>query len=163
MRVFEIGTSTAAGCGRSTPPEREDIDNYDACYLPNEKIIYDSTACFQGVPCVGGGNQVANLHVMNPDGSGIRRLCFDQDHDWCPTVTNDGRVMFARWEYSDTPHYFTRVMMRMNPDGTNQTALYGSNSYCGPTRRSTPGRSRGTRRSSWASSPAITACRGWAN
>ncbi len=114
---------------RQVTPTEQDIDNYDACYLPSEKIIYDSTGCFQGVPCVGGGNQVANLYVINPDGTGIRRLCFDQDHDWCPAVTNDGRVIFARWEYSDTPHYFTRVMMRMNPDGTNQVALYGSNSY----------------------------------
>jgi len=124
--VFEInvdGTDL-----RQVTPAEPDVDNYDACYLPDERIIYDSTACLQGVPCVGGGNQVANLHIMNPDGSGIRRLCFDQDHDWCPTVMNDGRVMFARWEYSDTPHYFTRVMMRMNPDGTGQTALYGSNS-----------------------------------
>jgi formylglycine-generating enzyme required for sulfatase activity len=66
---------------------------------------------------------------MDPDGSNIRQLCFDQDHDWCPTVDKDGRVIFSRWEYSDTPHYFTRVVMRMNPDGTNQMALYGSNSY----------------------------------
>ncbi|NQU25110.1 MAG: hypothetical protein HQ567_27810, partial [Candidatus Nealsonbacteria bacterium] len=126
-QVYELAAD-GTGLRQVTPPE-PDIDNYDACYLPNEKIIYDSTACFQGVPCVGGGNQVANLHVINPDGTGIRRLCFDQDHDWCPAVTNDGRVIFARWEYSDTPHYFTRVMMRMNPDGTNQMALYGSNSY----------------------------------
>ncbi len=126
-QVFEIG---ADGTGlRQVTPTEPDIDNYDACYLPSEKIIFDSTACFQGVPCVGGGNQVANLYVMDPDGTGIRQLCFDQDHDWCPTVTNDGRVMFSRWEYSDTPHYFTRVVMRMNPDGTNQIALYGSNSY----------------------------------
>ena len=126
-QVYEIGID-GKGLRQVTPPE-PDIDNYDACYLPSEKIIYDSTACFQGVPCVGGNDQVANLHVMNPDGTGIRRLCFDQDHDWCPAVTNDGRVIFTRWEYSDTPHYFTRVVMRMNPDGTNQTALYGSNSY----------------------------------
>jgi len=125
--VFEIGVG-GAGLRQVTPSE-PDIDNYDACYLPDDRIIYDSTSCFQGVPCVGGGSQVANLHIMNPDGTGIRRLCFDQDHDWCPTVTNDGRVMFTRWEYSDTPHYFTRVVMRMNPDGTNQMALYGSNSY----------------------------------
>ncbi|MBL7043590.1 MAG: SUMF1/EgtB/PvdO family nonheme iron enzyme [Pirellulaceae bacterium] len=125
--IFEIG---ADGAGlRQVTPSEPDIDNYDACYLPDDRIIYDSTSCFQGVPCVGGGSQVANLHIMNPDGTGIRRLCFDQDHDWCPTVTNDGRVMFTRWEYSDTPHYFTRVVMRMNPDGTNQMALYGSNSY----------------------------------
>jgi len=124
--VFEIGVD--GGGRRQVTPAEPDVDNYDACYLPDERIIYDSTACFQGVPCVGGGNQVANLHIMNPDGTGIRRLCFDQDHDWCPTVMNDGRVMFARWEYSDTPHYFTRLMMRMNPDGTGQVALYGSNS-----------------------------------
>jgi len=125
--VFEIGTD---GTGlRQVTPSEPDIDNYDACYLPSEKIIYGSTSVFQGVPCVGGGNQVANLHIINPDGTGIRRLCFDQDHNWCPSVMNDGRVIFPRWEYSDTPHYFTRVMMQMHPDGTNQIALYGSNSY----------------------------------
>ena len=125
--IFEIGVDGTQL--RQVTQPAPDIDNYDACYLPNDRLVYDSTSCFQGVPCVGGGNQVANLHIMNPDGTGIRRLCFDQDHDWCPTVTNDGRVMFTRWEYSDTPHYFTRVVMRMNPDGTNQMALYGSNSY----------------------------------
>ena len=124
--IFEIDVD--GGGLRQVTPAEPDVDNYDACYLPDERIIYDSTSCFQGIPCVGGGNQVANLHIMHPDGSGIRRLCFDQDHDWCPTVMNDGRVMFTRWEYSDTPHYFTRVVMRMNPDGTGQIALYGSNS-----------------------------------
>jgi formylglycine-generating enzyme required for sulfatase activity len=127
---YEIFEIQADGSGlRQVSRSEPDVDNYDACYLPNGKIIYDSTACFQGVPCVGGGNQVANLYVMNPDGTGVRRLCFDQDHDWCPSVLNDGRVIFTRWEYSDTPHYFTRVVMTMNPDGTNQRATYGSNSY----------------------------------
>ena len=107
----------------------EKVDNYDPCYLPSGKIIYDSTSVFQGVPCVGGKSNVANLHVMNPDGSGVRRLCFDQDHDWYPSVLNDGRVIFTRWEYSDTAHYFTRIVMSMNPDGTNQRSYYGSNSY----------------------------------
>ena len=125
--VFEIN---ANGTGlRQVSKTIEDVDNYDACYLPSEKIIYDSTSIFQGVPCVGGKSQVANLHVMNQDGTGVRRLCFDQDHDWYPSVMNDGRVIFTRWEYSDTPHYFTRIVMTMNPDGTNQRSYYGSNSY----------------------------------
>ncbi|MDP6637517.1 MAG: SUMF1/EgtB/PvdO family nonheme iron enzyme [Phycisphaerae bacterium] len=125
--VFEIGVD---GKGlRQVTKSLDGIDNYDACYLPSEKIIFDSTAVYQGVPCVGGGSQVANLYVMNPDGTGMRQLCFDQDHNWYPSVTNDGRVLFTRWEYSDTPHYFTRVIMGMNPDGTNQRSVYGSNSY----------------------------------
>ena len=125
--VFEIGVD---GTGlRQVTRTVDGVDNYDACYLPSEKIIFDSTAVLQGVPCVGGGSQVANLYVMNPDGTGVRQLCFDQDHNWYPSVTNDGRVLFTRWEYSDTPHYFTRVVMGMNPDGTGQRSVYGSNSY----------------------------------
>ena len=86
-------------------------------------------AVFAGVPCVGGADTVANLCIMDADGRNARQLCFDQDHNWCPTVLNNGRVLYTRWEYSDTPHYFTRLLFSMNPDGTNQAEYYGSNSY----------------------------------
>jgi formylglycine-generating enzyme required for sulfatase activity len=127
-QIFEIGTDGKLA-RQVTRGDQPDVDNYDACYLPSEKIVFGSTACMQGVPCVGGSNQVVNLYLMNADGSAVRQLCFDQDQNWCPTVMNDGRVMFTRWEYSDTPHYFTRILFRMNPDGIGQMALYGSNSY----------------------------------
>ncbi|MBN1343042.1 MAG: SUMF1/EgtB/PvdO family nonheme iron enzyme [Phycisphaerae bacterium] len=112
-----------------TPGEHPDVDNYDACYLPDGRIIFASTRCFQGIPCVGGGNTVANLCIMDADGKNIRQLCFDQDHNWCPTVMNNGRVLFSRWEYTDTPHYFSRLLFQMNPDGTGQMEYYGSNSF----------------------------------
>jgi formylglycine-generating enzyme required for sulfatase activity len=112
-----------------TPGAYEDVDNYDPCYLPDGRILFDSTRCFQGIPCVGGADDVANLYLMDEVTGSVRRLCFDQDHNWCPTVLNDGRVLFTRWEYSDTPHYFTRLLMHMNPDGTGQMEYYGSNSF----------------------------------
>ena len=37
--------------------------------------------------------------------------------------------MYHRWEYTDMPHAFYRLMFTMNPDGTQQTGLYGTNSY----------------------------------
>ncbi|MGB2819570.1 MAG: SUMF1/EgtB/PvdO family nonheme iron enzyme, partial [Phycisphaerae bacterium] len=109
----------------------KDVDNYDSVYLPDGRIIFGSTACFHGVPCVGGGNSVANLYLMNADRdpNSIRQLTFEQDHDWCPTITHNGQVMYARWEYSDAPHYFSRLLFSMNPDGTQQLEMYGSNSY----------------------------------
>ncbi len=129
---FQIWELKTDGTGlRQITKSEPDVDNYDACYLPSGKIVYDSTAIMQGVPCVGGGNTVANLFLTDADGATRRRLCFDQDHDWGPTVLPDGRVMYARWEYSDTPHYFTRLLCKMNPDGTGQSELYGSNS-CWP-------------------------------
>ncbi|MBN1819025.1 MAG: SUMF1/EgtB/PvdO family nonheme iron enzyme [Sedimentisphaerales bacterium] len=127
-QIWEAGID-GRGLRQITPNKYDDIDNYDACYLPDERIIFASTSCFQGIPCVGGADAVANLCIMDSDGGNIRQLCFDQDHNWCPTVMNNGRVLYSRWEYSDTPHYFSRLVFSMNPDGTNQMAYYGSNSY----------------------------------
>ena len=106
----------------------EHVKHYDVCRLPNGKILFVSTACEQAVPCTGGW-YVGNLHVMDNDGSNERRLTYDQDHNWNPCVLNSGRVIYTRWEYTDTPHYFTRLLFSMNPDGTNQGEYYGSNSY----------------------------------
>jgi len=126
-QVFEMNTD---GSGlRELTGEQPDVDSYDACYLPDGKIIFTSTACFIGVPCVYGGSHVAVNYVMDADGGAIRQLCFDQEHDWCPVVLNNGRVLYTRWEYTDTPHSNTRLLFHMNPDGTQQMEYYGSNSY----------------------------------
>ena len=114
---------------RQLTGDQPDVDSYDACYLPNGKIAFTSTAMFVGVPCVNGSAHVATLYVMDADGRNIRQLCFDQEHNWCPTVMNDGRVLYARWEYTDTPHSNTRLLFTMNPDGTSQAAYLGSGSY----------------------------------
>lgn len=106
-----------------------DVDNYDACYLPDGNILFTSTAPFVGVPCVTGSSHVSNLYHYDTGSGSIRRLTFEQDHDWCPTVLNDGRVLYLRWEYSDIPHFASRILFSMNPDGTNQAEYYGSNSY----------------------------------
>ncbi len=109
--------------------EEPDVDNYDACYLPDGNLVFSSTAPFIGVPCVTGSSHVTNLYHHNAATGAIRRLTFDQDHNWCPTVLNNGRVLYLRWEYSDIPHYVARILFHMNPDGTSQAEYYGSNSY----------------------------------
>jgi len=113
---------------RQVSPSEPPVTHYDACYLPDGRILAISNACEQAVPCTGEAN-VGNLHVMDADGGNERRLTFDQDHNWNPTVMHDGRVLYTRWEYTDTPHYFSRLLFRMNPDGTGQMEYYGSNSY----------------------------------
>ncbi|MBT3198856.1 MAG: SUMF1/EgtB/PvdO family nonheme iron enzyme [Phycisphaerales bacterium] len=127
-QIFEIGAD-GKNLRQVTPADHSDVSSYDPCYLPDGNIMYTSTANMQGVPCIGGKSHVANMALYNPTTKKTRMLCFEQDHDWCPTLMPNGRVMYLRWEYTDTAHYFTRVMMSMNPDGTNQVAYYGSNSY----------------------------------
>ena len=135
-QVFEMPVQTPPGggdpvCGapRALTGSQPDVDSYDACYLANDDILFTCTAPFTGVPCVYGASHVANLYRMRPDGSQIRQLCFDQEHNWCPTLLNNGRVLYTRWEYADTPHSNTRLLFHMNPDGTEQMEYVGSGSY----------------------------------
>ena len=109
--------------------KEKDVNNYDACYLPDGNVMFNSTAPFIGVPCVKGSSHVTNIYHLTTASGKIRRLTFDQDHNWCPTVLNNGRVLYLRWEYCDIPHYVSRILFHMNPDGTDQKEYYGSNSY----------------------------------
>ncbi len=134
FQVFELFLKRENGrlcVSRATelPLIREpDVDNYDACYLPDDRVIFTSTAPFVGVPCVYGSSHVTNIYRLDPDGS-IRQLTVDQEHNWHPSLLNNGRVLYLRWEYTDLPHAHSRILFSMNPDGTNQMAYYGSNSY----------------------------------
>ena len=126
-KLWEIG---ADGTGlRQVSRMPDDVDAFDACYLPDGRIVFGSTASIQAVPCWHGQKIVTNLYRMNADGTGVRQLCFDQDHDLHPVVLPDGQVLFHRWDYTGINHIFMRQLMVMNPDGTGQRAVYGSNSW----------------------------------
>ncbi|MBN2327070.1 MAG: SUMF1/EgtB/PvdO family nonheme iron enzyme [Candidatus Omnitrophica bacterium] len=107
----------------------KDVDCMDPCYLPDGRIVFGSTASYQSVPCWHGQKWVCNLFLMDSDGSNVRQLCFDQDHDFHPSVLNNGQIVFNRWDYTGINHIFQRELMVMNPDGTGQRAVYGSNSW----------------------------------
>ncbi|MHC4201483.1 MAG: TolB family protein, partial [Planctomycetota bacterium] len=111
-----------------SPSGLDDVHNFCPCYLPNGRIVFESTAPFQGVPC-NPTIRVAMTYAMDADGANIRQLTFEQDHNYYPRLMNDGRVMYLRWEYTDIPHVWGRYMFSMNPDGTGQRACWGSGSY----------------------------------
>ena len=134
-QLFEVDLPPKTDPETKSPIVREiktiadkDVSNYDACYCPDDSIVFVSNATMNGVPCIGGKSPIGNLYRKRTDGK-IERLTNDQDHDWHPTILPNGRVMYLRWDYTDTPHAFNRIMFSMNPDGTGQAAIYGSNSY----------------------------------
>ena len=114
---------------RQAMPIPDDVDVMDGCYLPNGKIVFGSTASYQSVPCWHGRKRVSNLYLMDSKRCNIRQLCFDQDHDFHPVVLDNGQVLFLRWDYTGISHIYLRELMTMNPDGTKQRAIYGSNSW----------------------------------
>ncbi len=112
-----------------TPGHDKVLDYVDSCYLPNGNVFLTGTTHINGLPCEGGTCPCTVPHLLDRQNNRMRLLGFDQESSWDPSVMNDGRVLYLRYEYTDLPHYYPRILFTCNPDGSNQRALYGSNSY----------------------------------
>ncbi|MBK9251975.1 MAG: PD40 domain-containing protein [Proteobacteria bacterium] len=124
-----ITSATIANEGNDVGPQ----------YLPDGRIVFTSTRQRQsqailrdeGKPGFEAQTDTRNesafvLHVMKADGTDIHQISFNQSHDLSPSVMNDGRVLFSRWDGATGRgiHLYTA-----NPDGTNLQLLYGARSH----------------------------------
>ena len=128
-RLFELDVAAAHPEPKALLPDVFIHEAADCCWLPDGKVIFTSDAGEQGLPCESGRVRMSNMYRLDPAAGKVERLTYDQDSNWYPSVLNDGRVQYVRWEYCDLPHFFSRVIMTMNPDGTRQMGFYGSNEY----------------------------------
>jgi len=101
--------------------------NIEPKYLPNGDIVFNSTRCEQTVDCF--FTDVSNLYIMASDGSFLRRVGYDQVHTVAPSLTENGNIIYTRWDYSDRGQTFTQGLFIMNPDGSFQRELYGNQSW----------------------------------
>jgi len=56
----------------------------------------------------------------------LRRISYDQAHDFHPTVIEDGRIMYSRWECMDRNNQNVFGVFSMNPDGSHQIEHFGN-------------------------------------
>ena len=100
------------------------FDDIEPIYLPDGDIVFCSSRARRFVQCY--FTPVANLHRCKPDGSGIRALSANIEHDNTPWMLPDGRILHQRWEYIDRSQLRYHHLWTMNPDGTNQMVFYGN-------------------------------------
>lgn len=99
-------------------------DDIEPTYLPDGRIIFGSSRCNRFVSCW--RTPVAVLYGCEADGSNIRPLSTNAEHDNTPWVLPDGRVLFTRWEYVDRSQFDYHHLWTINPDGTGQMTYYGN-------------------------------------
>ncbi|MGL4293599.1 MAG: hypothetical protein ACRCSQ_08490 [Bacteroidales bacterium] len=112
-------------------------------YLPDGNILFNSTRNGNAVDCW--KVEVSNMYLCDRNGKYLRRVGYDQVHTSSPTVLDDGRVVYTRWEYNDRGQVFTQPLFQMNQDGTGQAEYYGVNSFF-PTTIAHPRQIPGTRK-----------------
>ena len=124
-------------------------DDFDPRYLPGGDIVFLSTRkgtalqCSQWfsdstrtptirtATCVAAATITARCPCsrstrMDAAGGNIRPLSAFENFEWTPSVANDGRILYTRWDYIDrfNGHFFS--LWSANQDGTNPQLVYGN-------------------------------------
>lgn len=103
-------------------------DDVDPIYLPGGKhIMFATTRGHNYVRCMPPTNSF-ELARADADGKNVYLISYNNEPDYLPSVMNDGRVVYTRWEYTDKPLWRAQKLWSLNPDGTYVNTLWGNQS-----------------------------------
>ncbi|MCP4309926.1 MAG: hypothetical protein GY790_01565 [Bacteroidetes bacterium] len=99
-------------------------NNFNACWLPNDEIAFLSDRKPAFAYCWRTTTPI--LFKCNADGSKQTRLSANYLNDFTPSVMEDGRILYSRWEYVDRPAIPIQSLWAINPDGTKLAGVFGN-------------------------------------
>jgi hypothetical protein len=100
-------------------------NDFDPCWLPNGRVAFISERRGGYLRC-GRVCPTYTLHDMNADGSDIRCLSLHETNEWHPSVTNDGKIIYTRWDYVDRHGCTAHLPWVTTPDGRDARAVHGN-------------------------------------
>ncbi len=131
--------------GEVRPLTEGDTDNFSPVVLPSGEVLFLSTRRGGYHRCGRGPCFVYTLARMAADGRNARSISFHETHEWDPSLLNDGRVIYTRWDYVDRNAVHYEQLWSALPDGSGAQIYYGNNTW-NPTgiweARAIPGSSR---------------------
>ena len=110
-----------------------DADDFDPCLLPDGRIVFVSERRGGYLRC-GRHCPTYTLFTMGPDGEAklgtggrdIRCLSYHETHEWHPSVTNDGMLVYTRWDYVDRDTNVAHHIWTCYPDGRDPRSFHGN-------------------------------------
>ena len=93
--------------------------------MPDGRIVFFDNEMGNS-PCKGGGPRQL-LFICDPDGKNRKAVSANLTTDTSPSVMNDGRILFTRWDYGVNKNVFNRhALWLQNPDGTAMDLFFGN-------------------------------------
>ena len=106
---------------------RHHTDDMHPCYLPDGGICFTSTRPEYEILCDKPGKlTTCVLYRMDADGQNMEQLTRSSVSEFSPSVMNDGRIIYSRWEYVDKGSLCVKALWAMNPDGTKSVEIFGN-------------------------------------
>ena len=104
-------------------------DDFCPRYLADDRLLFLSTRRGGYHRCGAGPCPVYTLSVANSDGSDPQPISYHETHEWDPSLLNDGRIIYTRWDYVDRNAVYYQQLWSCRPDGTNVAAYFGNNTF----------------------------------
>ncbi len=102
-------------------------NDFDPCWLPGGRIAFISERRGGYLRCSAGRPGPSyTLFSMKADGSDLFPLSFHETNEWHPSVTNDGMLVYTRWDYIDRDDCIAHHIWTCYPDGRNPRAPHGN-------------------------------------
>jgi hypothetical protein len=103
-------------------------DDFDPCPLPDGGLAFMSSRRGGFARCNNTWEpcETYTLHRMDADGANVRTLSFHETDEWHPSVLNDGRLVFTRWDYVDRSAANFHGLWTCRADGTGVASLFGN-------------------------------------
>jgi len=99
-------------------------------FLPDGDIVFMSSRRKSQSRCFWYGYsnrwQAYTMFRMKPDGTQMQQLSWNDVAEWFPTMSNEGEILFALWDYIDRDAVRHQNLWSMRPDGTNPKAIWGN-------------------------------------
>lgn len=127
LRYHLYGLSLESGTLRRLT--EGDTDNFSPVPLPSGDILFLSTRRGGYHRCGRGPCFVYTLARMGPEGQEPRTLSFHETHEWDPSLLNDGRVVYTRWDYVDRNAVHYQQLWSALPDGGRARIYFGNNTW----------------------------------
>ncbi|MDR2344664.1 MAG: hypothetical protein LBE18_01220 [Planctomycetaceae bacterium] len=102
-------------------------DDFHPAYLPDGGFVFVSTRCEHGILCDGPDVLTASVIYRVDKNGTMEKLSDNSVSESCPTIMEDGRILYTRWEYVDNGSVTNKGLWALNPDGTASTEIYGIN------------------------------------
>jgi len=123
--IYEVNVD---GSGLKQLTRAAGVFDIDPLYLPDGSIVFTSSR--EPKYCMCNRHIMGNLYRMEADGANIRQIGKSTLHEGHPSLTDDGRILYDRWEYVDRNFGDAQGLWVVNPDGTNHAVFWGNNTGC---------------------------------